>query len=110
MAKKKAGPNRSQLIRDYLAKHPNAANKDVAAEVSKAGVKTTGQYVSVVKASLKKKAAKGRSTKGAARKASKPLAASRNLDIEAVLAAKELVDQHGAENVKDAIDLIEKIS
>ena len=51
MGKKKDAINKSQLIRNYLAKHPDVQNKDVAGALKKYGVNT--QDVSNTKARSK---------------------------------------------------------
>jgi hypothetical protein len=51
MGKKKAAVNKSQSIRDYLAKHPDSQNKDVAGALEKYGVNS--QDVANLKARLK---------------------------------------------------------
>jgi hypothetical protein len=51
MGKKKDEVNKSQLIRDYLAKHPDSQNKDVAGALEKYGVNS--QDVANLKARLK---------------------------------------------------------
>ncbi len=51
MGKKKEAVNKSQLIRDYLAKHSDSQNKDVAEALKKYGVNT--QDVANLKARMK---------------------------------------------------------
>jgi hypothetical protein len=69
MAKKKSSLNKSQVIRDYVAAHPEAKPKDVAAALTaQHGVEFTSQAVSMTKSNDKKKSGKtgrrSRSTKG----------------------------------------------
>ena len=71
MGKKKDAVNKSQLIRDYLAKYPNVQNIDVAGALKKYGV--NAQDVANLKARLK--ASVGRRSK---KKAAKREAPSKN--------------------------------
>ena len=52
MAKKKAGVNKSQAIRDYLKKNPNAGPTEVCKELGKKGLKIAPALVSNVKAAM----------------------------------------------------------
>ncbi len=86
--------NKSQLIRDQLAKTPNASPKEIAAAV---GHGVTGQVVSVTKSKMKKNT--GPATKRGRRK--KTASGGGNLDtaisfVEAaggLPAAKALIEQ-----------------
>ena len=52
-------PNKSELVRAYMAEHPTAKPKEVAAAVSaQAGIEIGANYVSVVKQNMKAKGGK----------------------------------------------------
>jgi arginine repressor len=53
MAKKQKA-NKTQAVRDYLKTHPKAMSGEIAAELSKQGIKVTPNYVSNIKTKLKK--------------------------------------------------------
>jgi hypothetical protein len=48
MAEKKE-VNKSQAIRDYLKKHPDAGSKDVADTLTKQGIKVSPNFVAIIK-------------------------------------------------------------
>jgi hypothetical protein len=60
---KKQKVNKSQLMREYLKAHPQATNIEVAAALTKQGVKITPNYVATIKTKAK---AKRRARKAAA--------------------------------------------
>jgi hypothetical protein len=66
---KKQKVNKSQAVRDYLKKHPNAMSGEIAAALTKQGVRITSGYVANIKTGIKKK----RSVKQAV--VAKPIAA-----------------------------------
>lgn len=48
MPKKKKAPNKSQLIRDFAARKPEAKPSAIAAALNKKDVDVTAQYVSII--------------------------------------------------------------
>jgi hypothetical protein len=52
---KKAKPNKSQAVREYLQKNPGAQNKEIAEALAKEGIKITADYVSIIKSNTKKR-------------------------------------------------------
>lgn len=56
MAKKSAGGNKSQAIRDALQANPEASPKEIAEKVNEQGFKVTPAYVSIVKYNQSKSA------------------------------------------------------
>jgi hypothetical protein len=61
---KKQRVNKTQAVRDYLAKHANAKSGEIAAALTKQGIKITGNYA----ANIKTKINKTRTVKKAAKK------------------------------------------
>ena len=57
MAKNAEGPSKSQLIRDYMTAHPDAAPKDIKAALGTQGVDVSDGLISVIKYGGNKKAA-----------------------------------------------------
>src|SRR4029077_9325035 len=49
------GVNKSQAIRDALAKDPNASPKQLSAELNAKGIKASPTYVSMIKFNMKSK-------------------------------------------------------
>ena len=65
MAKKaKEGANKSQLIRSYIAEHPEATPRGVAEAMAAQGVEVSAQFVSTVKSNDKKKGGKAPGKRG----------------------------------------------
>jgi hypothetical protein len=56
MAKKYAGGNKSQAIREALEANPDKGPKEIAEIVQAQGFKVNAQYVSIIKSAAKKKA------------------------------------------------------
>ena len=61
---KKPRVNKTQAVRDYLKDHPGAWNKEIAAALTKQGIKITTGHVANIKASI----SKARTTKKASKK------------------------------------------
>jgi hypothetical protein len=56
---------KATVVRDYLATHPEAKNKEIVAALTEKGVTVTPAYVSVIRGGGKKTAKKGRRLKSA---------------------------------------------
>lgn len=126
MAKKaRGGVNKSQLIRDYMAAHPEAGPQAVVEGVkSEHGVEVTAQFVSTIKSNDRRKAGAPAGRRG--RRGRRPGAASAassgaasgasggatrgNVSPELLLQAKKLVDEMGGINkAKTAVDLLAEL-
>jgi hypothetical protein len=111
MAKKRSagGPNKAQLIRDYMKDNPQAGPKDVADAVNNQhGLKLSAQYVSTIKA-LDKKAGKKKLGRPKGSKAAAAPAAGADV-ISSLLQAKKLADaMGGVANAKMALDALAKL-
>lgn len=83
--------NKSQAIRDALAKDPNASPKELSATLIAKGIKATPAFVSMIKFNMKAK-----------RKVGRKIRANESV---AVLAADELVE---AKKLVDRVGSIEK--
>ncbi len=106
MAKKKAGINKSQMIRDQIAAQPKDGAKAIVAALKKKGVKVTESLVGSVK--YKKKGKKKRRGKKAAAVA-KP-AASDKVSLSTLVQAKKLADGLGGiEKAKAALAALAKL-
>ena len=130
MAKKTAGKatNKSQAIRDFKASNPEAGPTEIVTELGKQGLVVTTALVSNVLTTAKKKKAKkkpGR-PKGAVstgapkrkgrpkKKGGRPSKAASNasdVNLNALIAAKKLVDQMGGNlaQAKSALDALAKL-
>ena len=106
--KKKAGANKSQLIRDYLTEHPDAQNKDVAKALSKQGVKS--QDVANLKTRIKASAAKT-PKKSAKKKKSRRKASPQTVELSSVEAAADFISTVGGiHKAKQALSATEEIA
>lgn len=86
----KAKTNRSQAIRDYLAKNAKASANEIKEALAKEGIKVSDSLISAVKY----KKPKGKRGK----KRGRPAGAASNggaISIDSLLAAKKMVDQLG---------------
>jgi hypothetical protein len=94
-------PNKSQLIRDYHEKHPQARQVEIVAAL-KAHKVSPGLVGNVLhKAKGGKKGKKGR----------KSASKSEGLTLDSLLAAKKLVQELGSvEAVKTALNALEKLA
>ena len=119
MAKKKAVPNKSQEIRDYLAANPAAKPKEIVAAMKSKGIKVSAQFVSSVKSSSKTKGPTKRRGRPAgsknkttvARKTTTPRGSSDTVSVNSLLKVKRVIEEIGSiEEVKSALNTLEKLS
>jgi hypothetical protein len=94
--------NKSQLIRDYKAKHPEAKPGEIV-EALKAHKVNYG-LVSNVLHNAKAKHGKAKKKHGR-----KPAHNGAAINLKSLLAAKKLVDQLGIEHAKSALSVLEKL-
>jgi hypothetical protein len=92
--------NKSQLIRDYKAKHPEAKPSEIvlALKAHKVSAGLVGNVLHKAKGGKAKK-----------RRGRKPSHNGAAVNLGALLAAKKLVDQLGLEHTKAAINVLEKL-
>ena len=69
-------PSKTKAVHDYVKAHPGVSNVDVAAALSKQGVKLTPQHVANIKSKLKKLRAERKQGKATAAAAAAPAALS----------------------------------
>ncbi len=104
--KKKAGVNRSQAIRDYLAKHPDDGPQAVMAALRKEKIRVTESLVSKVKYESASKKKPRRKKKAAT---SQPTVSDK-ISISALVQAKKMADQLGGiEKAKTALAALAKL-
>jgi len=110
MAKRKAGVNKTELIKNALAKNPDASPTEIAKDLAK--YKITPQYVSVVKSSMKKKTTKktvkkpGNKSSKRSTKTSEPA-----FTVSELVKANKLAEELGGiRKAKEVLDAIERIS
>ncbi len=105
---RKDGVNRSQMVRDYLAAHPEAMPKEVATALTEQGVPVTAQLVSTIKFNL---AHKGEPKRGAAKVArGKGRRVTGSVSIESLRAAKNFVEfAGGISNAHAVLDALESL-
>ena len=108
MAKRKrarSGPNKSQAIRDYLAKNKNAKPKEVIEALAKQGIEVSHALVGNVKYGSRKKAVKAKKKR---RRVGRPPQAV--LSADDLLQAKKMADQLGGiSKAKQALEALEKL-
>lgn len=116
MAKKKSatGINKSQEIRNYLARNPHAAPKEVVAALDEQGIVVSEQLVSNVRHTSRWKGKKKRTVKKIAKPApTKAVVTSTRpaaLSADDLLEAKRLADHVGAiEQAKEALNALERL-
>ena len=104
MAKKKK-INRSQTIRDILAKDPAAMPKAIQAALAKRGIKVSASLVNAVKYGKSKPGKRGRKA------GSRPKLATGETSFDALLGAKELADKlGGVRRAQQALDMLGRLS
>jgi hypothetical protein len=125
MAKKTAGPSKSQSIRDYYEANPSAKPAQVAEALQARGIDVSAAFVSTIRSTSKKKkkgAKRGRppgstsSTKSAmaTKKRGRPpgaaSAAASHVSIDSLLKAKQMVESVGSiDEARAALAALEKL-
>ena len=71
---KKPKVNKTQAVKNYLKAHPKAVTSEIAAALTKQGIKIAPSYVSNIKTTINKT----RTAKAAARRQAKAVAAAHN--------------------------------
>jgi hypothetical protein len=113
---RKNGPNKSELVRQYMQDHPEEGPTKIADAVSALhGIEVKPQFVSMIKLNLKNKAAKGESGVKRGRKPGRrpkaesavAVGAGAPITLESLKAAKKFILQMGsAASAKAAVDLL----
>ena len=104
MAKKPARGERSQAVRDYLAKNPTANVKSVVEGLAAEGIKVSGALVGSIKYTKGKKARRAR------RQQVRAMAVSEGVDLQRLIAVKRLANDFGGLNeVKKIVAALEKL-
>jgi hypothetical protein len=106
--RRKGGPNKSQLIRDYAAANPNEGSQAIAAALKAShGISVTPAFVSTVKSNAKRKGKKR------GRKPGRPAAAANGgskVSMDVLLAAKTFAQKlGGVDKAKAAMDTLAKL-
>ena len=118
MAKRKTRRGaRTQAVRAYMARHPQASAAEIVSALNQQGIKVSAAIVYNLRSVGKRKGSKrarrriaNRSANGAAQAAQRLSPASANLSAEQLLAAKELADQFGGTDaLRRTLDLLEKL-
>ena len=105
MAKKKKKINRSQAIRDVLAKDPKAMPKAIKAGLAKKGINVTNSLINAVKYGQPKKGPGKRGRKPG------PRSAAGETSFDALLDAKSLADKlGGVRRAQQALDMLRRLS
>lgn len=101
----KKSVNKSQLIREYATKHPNAGPTEIARELTNQGIKITPPLVSNVLGAAKKK--KGGKRKKVGRPAE---VVSDKVSLGALVSANQFVEKvGGVDEARALIKAIEKL-
>ncbi len=108
MAKKKrTGVNKSQAIRDHLAKHPDDGPKAIMAALRKKNVTVTARLASKVRSTSVGKKKRGRRKKRAA--TTRPTVSDK-ISISTLVQAKKMADELGGiEKAKTALSALAKL-
>lgn len=94
--------NKSQAIRDALAKDPNVFPNELSATLIASGIKATPAFVSMIKFNMKAKKRKG--------KQNRDNQANGFVDATALVEAKKLVDRLGSiEKAKSLLGTLKKL-
>jgi arginine repressor len=114
MAKKKTArnseENKSQAIREALARNPKILPKDLVEELKSQGIEVTPAYVSNIKTSLKKGKKKRATARKGARASSNSGAAPTKVDVSDLVKAKSLADQVGGlEKAQELLTALKKL-
>jgi hypothetical protein len=84
--------NKSQTVRDYLKAHPSTANKEVAAALTKQGIKLTANHV----ANIKSKLAAGKGKRKRRHTAANAMSVKTGVGISEIKAAFALLKHCGS--------------
>jgi hypothetical protein len=104
MAKKPV--NKAQAVRDYLKAHPGTANKELAAALSKQGIKISANHVANIKSKMA--ASKGKRTRRG--KAARAMSTKSGISVHEIKAAFGLLKECGGlEEAKKALDAAREI-
>lgn len=124
MAKKSSGPSKSQEIRDFYAANPTAKPKQVVEALAEKGIVVTPAFVSTIKSTSAKKAAKPRRAAKATKSAKvsvrgrRPVTAKAagkkskgvELSIDTLIKTKGLVKELGGiDNVISALQALKRL-
>ncbi len=104
MAKKKKKLNRSQAIRDFLAKDPAAAPKAIKTGLAKQGIEVSNSLVNAIKY--------GRPKTGPGKRGRKAVSksAAGETSFDALLGAKELADKlGGVQRAQQALSMLQRL-
>ena len=113
MAKKKTGVSKSQAIRDYLAKNPNATASEVVPALAGKGIKVTPGLVSNVKSTSgpKRRRKKKAGRKKVVKRRRPGRRSAAELSAKDLIAAKQLADQLGGiGEARRALDTLERLT
>jgi len=103
--KKKAGVNKSQAIRDHLAKHPDDGLKAIVAALGKKKIKVTESLASHVKYT-----SAGKKKRRKKKAATTQRTVSDKISISTLVQAKKMADQLGGiEKAKTALAALAKL-
>ena len=103
MAKKKKKVNKTQAIKDALARSPSGSPSEIAAQLAESGIKVSAAYVSTVKSDAKRKGGKAKKSK---RGPTDDLVSLPNL-LEAKKFAEKIGGVQEARTLLDALKKIE---
>jgi hypothetical protein len=118
------GVNKSQAIRDYIARNPDAGPKQIKMDLAKSGIDVTATLISSVKYGKAAKERKLEASNGAAparrgrkrrgrrmkRAVVARAAAARNVSFDALMEARKLAKSLGSlENAKAALAMLEQL-
>ena len=105
MGKKKKKTNRSQAIRDILAKDLTLKPKAIQAELAKKGIKVSASLVNAIKYGKSKPGKRGRKA-GSRRKS-----AAGETSFDALLGAKALADKlGGVQRAQRVLGMLERLT
>ena len=103
-----SGVNKSQAIRDYLAKNPQSSPKTIVEDLKDQGVEVSLGLASAVKYGSGKKTARKKKAGRRGRPASRSTVGS--LTMEQLLVTRELADRlGGTDHVRQALEVLEKL-
>ena len=123
MAKKQT-VNKTQAVRDYLKKHPKAMSGEIAAALTKKGIKITPNYVSNIKAKINKTSKVKKSVKKTVKKPvkktvvaetaapveEKPVRTGNMITVDQVKKVSQLIKNLGGyQRVTEVLDTIKEL-